>query len=112
MNARRCEIDGCDNRAVPHIQHGGQYICASCATDLAECEREPAPVVEARFPRAAVMLEAVAIAEVLRNAAAELDELAGAAPAYEIGTLRRKVRAVVLGALAFAEGSAELDGAP
>jgi hypothetical protein len=54
----------------------------------------------AAFPRAAAMLEATRIADSLRRAAAELDELAGAAHAYEPGTLRRKVRAVVIAAAA------------
>jgi len=67
----------------------------------------PTPIEAARFPRAALMLEANAIAGVLRGAAAELDALAGTAHAYELGTLRRRVRAVVVAALAFAEGTAE-----
>jgi hypothetical protein len=41
------------------------------------------------------MLDAIAVAGVFRNAAIELEELAGSAPAYELGTLRRKMRAVV-----------------
>ncbi len=67
--------------------------------------REPTPIEVARFPRAALMLEAAAITGVLRGAADELDELAGEAHKYEIGTLRRKVRAIVVAALAFAEGT-------
>jgi hypothetical protein len=103
-----CEIDGCRNPAAYNLAHGGQRICQSCAADLAECER---PFIEtARFPRAAAMLEATAIAAALRQAADELDELAGAAHAYEPGTLRRKVRAIALSALAFADGSSATEG--
>jgi hypothetical protein len=49
-----------------------------------------------RFPRAAAVLEAAAAAEMLRRAAAELDELAGTAHQVEPGTLRRRVRAIGL----------------
>ena len=55
-----------------------------------------------KFPRAEAMLEATRIADALRAGANELDELAGAAPAYEIGTLRRKVRGIVLATVAAA----------
>jgi hypothetical protein len=53
-----------------------------------------APTV--RFPRVEAVLEAARIADVLRNAAQELDDLATAAPHYELGTLRRKIRGVTL----------------
>lgn len=67
-----------------------------------------------RFPRAAAVLHMVAVAAVLRQAANDLDDLAGAAHAYEIGTLVRKARGIVLAACAFADGSTELaeGGAP
>jgi hypothetical protein len=42
------------------------------------------------------MLDAVAIAGAFRKAATELDELAGAAHAYDPATFRRKVRGVTL----------------
>ncbi|MEI9951849.1 MAG: hypothetical protein WDO74_23420 [Pseudomonadota bacterium] len=106
MTRARCDVDGCHELASVHIIRTTQRVCAKCARQIAGVT----PVLEpARFPRAAIMLEAVAVAEVLRNAATELDELAGAAPAYEVGTLRRKVRAIVLGAVAFAEVSTEGD---
>jgi len=54
----------------------------------------------ARFPRAAATLEVVRVAEALRAAAAQLDDLAGAAHAYEPGTLLRKVRTIVITAAA------------
>ncbi len=57
------------------------------------------PLERARFPRAAVAVDASETAAKLRRAANELDGLAGAADAYEPGTLRRMVRAVVLGVL-------------
>jgi len=50
----------------------------------------------ARFPRAAVTLEAVRVAEVFRATANELEEIAGAAPAFELGSLRRRVGGAVL----------------
>lgn len=50
------------------------------------------------------MLEITAIAGVLRQAATDLEELAGAAHTYELSTLRRKMRGIVAGALALAEG--------
>lgn len=50
----------------------------------------------ARFPRAATVLDAAAIAETLRKAATELDELAGCAHAYDPATFRRKVRAITV----------------
>ena len=69
--------------------------------------REVIPeLADARFPRAAAMLDLAATAAVLRAAADELDELAGAAHSYEPGTLRRMARGIVLGALAFGEGTA------
>lgn len=65
----------------------------------------PTPLETARFPRVACMLQMTAVAEVLRQAATELDDLAGTAFAYDVGTLRRRARAIVLGALAFADGT-------
>jgi hypothetical protein len=52
--------------------------------------------MSSQFPRANAVLEAIAAAEMLRRAAAELDELAGDAHAIEPGTLRRRVRAIGL----------------
>ena len=49
-----------------------------------------------RFPRAEAVLEAAAAAVMLRRAADELDQLAGAAHQIEPGTLRRRVRAIGL----------------
>ena len=60
----------------------------------------PANVV--RFPRASLMIEASGIADVFRQAATDLDELAGAAHAYDPGTLRRKIRAITLAAVSSA----------
>ncbi|MEO7035600.1 MAG: hypothetical protein ABI548_16870 [Polyangiaceae bacterium] len=58
--------------------------------------------IVSRFPRADAVLESTRIAEALRNGANELDALAGCAHAYEIGTLRRKVRGIVLATVAAA----------
>ncbi|MEI9936690.1 MAG: hypothetical protein WDO69_05650 [Pseudomonadota bacterium] len=58
--------------------------------------------VVSKFPRADAVLESTRIAEALRAGADELDALAGAAHAYEIGTLRRKVRGIVLATVAAA----------
>jgi hypothetical protein len=49
-----------------------------------------------RFPRAEAVIEAATAADMLRRAADELDELAGAAHQLEPGTLRRRVRAIGL----------------
>jgi hypothetical protein len=65
------------------------------------------PLTESRFPRAAAMLEATRVADALRAGAEELDAIAGAAHAYERGTLRRKVRAIVL---ATVEAAVEAEG--
>ncbi len=46
------------------------------------------------------MLEAARIADVLRAAANQLDDLTGVAHRYEPGTLLRKIRAIVLTAAA------------
>ena len=86
----RCEIAGCHNRATVHVLHPMRRVCSVCAAEL-------------RFPRVACMLEATRVADALRSAATELEELAGSAPAYELSTLRRKVRAVIVGVAAFAE---------
>ncbi len=53
-------------------------------------------MIATRYPRTAAMLEATRIAESLRAGATELEELCSAAHAYEPGTLRRKVRGIVL----------------
>ena len=65
------------------------------------------PLTESRFPRTAAALEATRIATALRAGARELDALAAAAHAYEPGTLRRKLRAVVL---ATVEAAIEAEG--
>lgn len=54
------------------------------------------PQEKARFPRATATLDAQRIADTLRKAATELEELAGASHAYDPATFRRKVRAVTL----------------
>jgi len=46
----------------------------------------------------------VAIAAAMRAASTELDDLAGALPAWDLGAARRKVRAIVLGIVGFADG--------
>ena len=94
MSGVRCESDGCHNTAAVHVLHPRARVCENCADEM----------TERRFPRAKLTLDAITVAGVFRNAAIELEELAGAAPAYEIGTLRRKMRAVIVGALMFAEG--------
>jgi hypothetical protein len=66
---------------------------------------EPTPIEAARFPRAAIILQMTAVCAVLRAAADALEALAAESHAYELGSLRRKARGVILGALAFAEGS-------
>lgn len=48
-----------------------------------------------RFPRAAVVLELLAIAELMRTAASELDRLATDAGRYEPNSLRRAAHARV-----------------
>jgi hypothetical protein len=55
-----------------------------------------------RFPRAASMLEAMAVAQVFSGAAIELEELAGSAHVYNASTLRRKVRGIVAAAVQLA----------
>lgn len=50
----------------------------------------------ARFPRAAAMLDAQGIADTMRKAATEIEELTGCAHAYDAATFRRKVRAITL----------------
>jgi hypothetical protein len=52
--------------------------------------------MSARFPRTEAVLEAWAAADLLRRAAAELDQLAGDAHQIDPGTLRRKLRSVSL----------------
>lgn len=47
-----------------------------------------------RYPRTQAVLECLRTAELLRQAAAELDQLATEAPALEIGALSRRVRAI------------------
>lgn len=49
----------------------------------------------ARFPRAAVVLELLAIAELMRTAASNLDRLANDAGRYEPNSLRRAAHAQV-----------------
>ncbi len=48
-----------------------------------------------RFPRAAVVLELLAIAELMRSAASDLDRLANDAARYEPNSLRRAAHAQV-----------------
>jgi hypothetical protein len=60
-----------------------------------------------RFPRADAVLESTRIAEAMRAGADELDAIAGCAHAYEPGTLRRKLRGVVL---ATVHAAVELEG--
>jgi len=89
----RCQISGCHSVAAIVVINPRRHVCTECARLLAS----------QRFPRAAVMLQLVAIAEALRQAANDLDELAGAAPLYELGALRRKGRGIVMAALSFAD---------
>lgn len=63
--------------------------------------------VVSRFPRAEAMLEATRIADAFKAGADALDDLAGAAFAYEVGTLRRKMRGIVL---ATVEAAVEAEG--
>ena len=58
--------------------------------------------IVSRFPRAAVVLEAQRVADTMREAAEALETLASEAHAYEPGTLRREVRAIVLATVAAA----------
>ena len=96
----RCELDErCTNPASVHLLNPSLRVCAKCAEDLQRA------ATEAKFPRAGAMLQMVAAAEVLKQAARDLEELAGAAPAYEVSTLRRKARGIIMGALAFSEGT-------
>ena len=55
---------------------------------------------EGRFPRTLLMLETASVADGLRRAADELDDLAEQAFLYELGTLRRKLRGIVIAAAA------------
>lgn len=100
-----CDVPDCRNPASVHLFNSLKRVCAPCAREISQAASEQ--INATRFPRAATMLQATAIAQVLRRAADDLDELAGSAPAYELGTLRRKVRAIVLGAVMYAEGSTE-----
>lgn len=59
-----------------------------------------------RFPRAELVLEAIAGAAALRRAADELDQLATEAATYEPATIRRRLRAVGL-ELAFVQPEGE-----
>lgn len=63
---------------------------------------DPTPSNVVRFPRTSLMLEAQSIADVFRRAAVDLEEIAGTAHAYDPGTLRRKIRAITLAAVASA----------
>lgn len=52
-----------------------------------------------RFRRTAVVTDLLAVAAALRAGAAECEEYAEAAPAWEPATLRRKLAAIVLATL-------------
>lgn len=69
-----------------------EQLCAECA---GKRELVVLALAAPRFPRAAVALEAMGLAELCRGAASELDALAGDAGLHEPGTLRRRAHAVV-----------------
>jgi hypothetical protein len=50
----------------------------------------------ARFPRVEAVIEAERVADALRAGAARLDAIGREAPNFELGTLRRLIRAAVL----------------
>ncbi|MEI9940041.1 MAG: hypothetical protein WDO69_22705 [Pseudomonadota bacterium] len=91
----RCEIEGCHEPAAVHVLHPRRRICSACAADL----------TASKYPRCTLVLQMSATAEALRQAATELDDLAGTAPLYELGTLRRKAQGVIAATLAFAQGT-------
>jgi hypothetical protein len=103
VSAAKCDVPDCRNPVSVHLLHSLKRVCADCAHEISKAASEQ--IMAARFPRAATMLQATEVAQVLRRAADDLDEIAGSAPAYELGTLRRKVRAIVLGVVAVAESS-------
>jgi hypothetical protein len=94
MITAKCEIIGCDGKASVHAINPVRRVCSACADDLNA----------AKFPRAQAMLEIAAVVGVLRQAADDLETLAGEAPFLEIGTLRRKARSMLAGSLALADG--------
>ena len=80
-------------------------LCRSCERSEAldhgvlcsECDSKRALITDAvsgRFPRTNVTSQAMAFAELLRVAAAELGSLADYAHTYEAGTLRRRMHGV------------------
>ena len=92
----KCEIEGCAGKASVFISNPHPMrVCTLCHTDI----------LASKFPRASVMLQSAAVAGVLRQAAIDLEALASEAPFVEVGTLRRRARGIVLGAMAFAEGT-------
>ncbi len=52
--------------------------------------------IVSKYPKAAAIIEAQRVAEAMRSGADALDELADAASEYEVGTLRRELRGIVL----------------
>lgn len=99
MNRAKCDTPDCCNVASVRLFNSLHRVCSECAREISSSAAHL--VTASRFPRAAIMLEATAVADVLRKAADDLDEIAGSAPAYEVGTLRRKIRAIVVGASGF-----------
>lgn len=101
MTRARCELDErCRNPASVHLMNPTLRVCTKCAEELRRA------ATEAKFPRAAAMLRATAISACLRQAADELDAIAGNASSYEeVSTLRRRIREVVIGVAAFADGT-------
>lgn len=75
--------------------------------DLRETLALSPEAIASRFPKADAVLDAARIADALRSFSRAIDELAGAAYQYDVGTLRRKLRAVRVHA---AEALLEIDG--
>ena len=100
MTRARCELDErCTNSASVHLLSPHLRVCQRCAEELRRA------ATEAKFPRADAMLRATAISACLRQADDELDAIAGNALSYEVSTLRRRIREVVIGVAAFADGT-------
>ena len=79
------------------------------AQSILPCSIRPAVEAPApRFPRAAALLETLAIGELLYQAATDLELLAAAEPGYSAETLRRKSHAVVRALFAELSGKVSL----
>ena len=94
-------------------------LCRSCelyealtnGVICADCDAKRALVVDAltaRFPGARAASEAIALAELLRVTAAELDAVADKSDLYDAATLRRRVHGLVRAVVATLAGQVAL----